>query len=326
MSQKLHIVLIGAAGREKSSDGQLPEVKNVTEAEIELKKFGDTELNIIVIDPALNNMTLEDELKLKLYSSAVRVPKLLVDAPYKFWELDPQGRPPPRGAQVSVYPAIQDYKDAIVYGDMSDDIRDTPHPVIFIDYTGKCKSSYEIMELLETPKFDNRWYIVEDDYKQRFNPVDCITKWKNGTLLAPYNIYLGGKIPDNHKEMKYIKEYVAILTAIIRNYLLSGFHKKLFIAIPEPWSMNLSTFALKGLLLYYGLYPDQNVLDKHEYPEREFAVHAQYRQSVTETLLQVCSNFVINNSVLTLEEFNNLGGLLSLRAWVVIHRRLSDKN
>lgn len=322
MSQNLYIVLVGAAGN-KTSKGQLPELNSIITATDFAKNELKAELEIIIVDPSLNNAIESDKIKIENYPENVRLPKISVEIPFKFWQLDNQGMPPDRNNEVLEYPPLQEYKDSIPYGDLVDDIRDTPNPVIFIDYTGKNKNSYDLMEMLETANFDQRWYIVQKDFNNLYDPLSTLKLLKEKQLPDPYNLYSGLKVESKYED-EAIKYNMSIFCLLLRNYLLAGFDKKEINFLPDPWSLNLNTFALKGLLRYYDLYPDRSIEDKRKYPEREFLVNSQYREAVTDVLLKVVSNFLINNSIITIEEFNLMGGVKSVKSWVVAYRKLTS--
>jgi hypothetical protein len=209
-----------------------------------------------------------------------------------------------------------------------------------MDYTGT-QTSYDLMEILETATTVNRWYISLKPESVKIKEDNCplivkidrlVSEWlhpetfdSDSKILYPvYNIYSGQRLNGdirggfNGREFKEIVNRLIIISRIIENYLRSGFDTKQVLQVPEPWTMNLYTHALAGLLRTYQLYPKANDKDINY----EMATNPQYRQIITKSLIHVLGAFAINNDLMSESDIIEYGGWYHVRLWPKIRIKL----
>ena len=293
----------------------------------------------------------------------------------------------PPEVEIPPYP-LRKYNRSVTEGDRVREIRRTSMPVIFLDYTGT-KTSYDLMEILETATTEKRWYLnlrpgpdvarvpkaspprtggtaltVETRSDQRSPSwavvkIDrLVTEWMRDCLDAPidlnpappmggargghpalrsresprdappvdsgprllyptYDIYSGERLKGDFRggfggaEFKEILGRLILMCRIVENYIRSGFDENQSLQVPEPWTLNLHTYTLAGLIRAYQLYPKANDKDINY----EIAGNPQYRQVITQSLVHVLGAFTINNGIMPLPDVVQNGGWYSIRLW-----------
>jgi hypothetical protein len=316
-SKQMDTLYIMIIGTELRNGYHLPELQDIQQAKTRLASV-DIDLRIILIQTSMNDepMPLDEE----------KVDRFAVNG-YPEWVVTP--KLPLRKC---------DYR--IKEGNTDRDIRRTSFPVIFMDYTGT-QTSYDLMEILETATIANRWYLsleseslkIAEDNRPKIVKIDrLVSEWLHpetfdldSKMLYPvYNIYSGERLKGDFRggfEGREFKEIVArliIISRVIENYLRSGFDKKQVLQVPEPWTMNLHTHALAGLLRTYQLYPKANDKDINY----EMATNPQYRQIITKSLIHVLGAFAINNDLISESDIAEYGGWYNVRIWPKIRIQL----
>jgi hypothetical protein len=137
-------------------------------------------------------------------------------------------------------------------------------------------------------------------------------------LLYPtYDIYSGERLKGDFRggfggtEFQEILSRLIVMCRVVDNYIRSGFADNQSLQVPEPWTLNLHTYALAGLIRAYQLYPKANDKDINY----EIATNSQYRQVITQSLVHVLGTFTINNGLMSLLDVQQNGGWYSLRLW-----------
>jgi len=326
----LYIMIIGRPGSTAHDWSHLPEVEDLHRAKTRLANV-ETNLKVIVIGTALSDQIPPDSM-IKDYPPEVEIPP---------------------------YP-LRKYNRTVTEGDKVREIRRTSMPVIFLDYTGT-KTSYDLMEILETATTEKRWYVnLKSDLAAtplempRGSPsrvgslrnsqglgvvkIDrLVTEWmqrlpgphepfraqpesfdSSSRLLYPtYDIYSGERLKGDFRggfggtEFQEILSRLIVMCRVVENYIRSGFAENQSLQVPEPWTLNLHTYALAGLIRAYQLYPKANDKDINY----EIATNSQYRQVITQSLVHVLGAFTINNGLMSLLDVQHNGGWYSLRLW-----------
>lgn len=285
----LYIMIIGP-GSHNHSWSHLPQANDVQYTKTLLGSAG-VNLRVIVIQTALSNPIPES--MTKDYPSEIEIPE---------------------------YP-LRKYNRTVITGNTVREIRRASLPVMFLDYTGT-KTSYDLMEILETATTANRWYL-------NLNPGSAIelnrlvAEWMHpqnfdtdSRLLYPtYDIYSGERLNGNFRggfggaEFKEILSRLILMCRVVENYLRSGFHENQILSVPEPWTLNLHTYALAGLIRAYKLYPKATDKDINY----EIATNPQYRYVMTQALVHVLGAFTINNGLMSRSDVAENGGWYSWR-------------
>ena len=314
----LYIMIIGSP---RGGWSHWPEVEDLQRAKTRL---GAAEINlkVIIIGTALTDQIPPESL-IKDYPPEVEIPP---------------------------YP-LRKYNRTVTEGDKVREIRRTSMPVIFLDYTGTTTSYdlMEILETATTekrwylnlrpgssvatvqipsPSPSRTASTVESRENQRLGVVKIdrlVTEWMHpesfdsgSRLLYPtYDIYLGERLKGDFRggfggaEFKEILGRLILMCRVAENYIRSGFDENQNLQVPEPWTLNLHTYALAGLLRAYQLYPKANDKDINY----EIAGNPQYRQVITQSLVHVLGAFTINNGLMSLPDVVQNGGWYSIRLW-----------
>ena len=312
----LYIMIIGRPGTTAHDWSHLPEVEDLHRAKTRLANV-EINLKVIVIGTALSNQIPPDSV-IKDYPPEVEIPP---------------------------YP-LRKYNRTVTEGDKVREIRRTSMPVIFLDYTGTT-TSYDLMEILETATTEKRWYVnLKPDLavipRPRGSPsrvgsvpnsqglgvvkIDrLVTEWmqpesfdSSSRLLYPtYDIYSGERLKGDFRggfggtEFQEILSRLIVMCRVVENYIRSGFAENQSLQVPEPWTLNLHTYALAGLIRAYQLYPRANDKDINY----EIATNSQYRQVITQSLVHVLGAFTINNGLMSLLDVQQNDGWYGLRLW-----------
>ena len=317
----LYIMIIGRGSNVPDSPrggwSHWPEVEDLQRAKTRLGAV-ETNLKVIIIGTALTDQ-IPPESMIKDYPPEVEIPPF----------------------------PLRKYNRTVTEGDKVREIRRTSMPVIFLDYTGTT-TSYELMEILETATTEKRWYLnlrpgsgaatvqprsstastVESPEDQRLGAVKIdrlVTEWMHperfdpgSRLLYPtYDIYSGERLKGDFRggfggpEFKEILSRLILMCRVVENYIRCGFDENQSLQVPEPWTLNLHTSALAGLIRAYQLYPKANDKDINY----EIAGNPQYRQVITQSLVHVLGAFTINNGLMSLLDVQHNGGWYSIRLW-----------
>ncbi len=316
----LYIMIICSGSSIRDSPGggwsHWPEVEDLQQAKTRL---GAAEINlkVIIIGTALTDQNPPESL-IKDYPPEVEIPP---------------------------YP-LRKYNRTVTEGDKVREIRRTSMPVIFLDYTGTT-TSYDLMEILETATTEKRWYLnlrpastvgSREDQNLTVKIDRLVTEWMRDFLGVPidlnrsrespvdsgsrllyptYDIYSGERLKGDFRggfggaEFKEILGRLILMCRIVENYIRSGFDENQNLQVPEPWTLNLHTYALAGLIRAYQLYPKANDKDINY----EIAGNPQYRQVITQSLVHVLGAFTINNGLMSVPDVVQNGGWYSIRLW-----------
>jgi hypothetical protein len=166
------------------------------------------------------------------------------------------------------------------------------------DENNDIKDEYDLMHFTEdyfSHKGEKKAYIVNDG-KEEEDLVSLMDDFLKDKIPLPYNPWRGEKMMKRKDNiLSLYKEGIIILI----HYLSAGFH--LYdkndkdtdyprIWIPS-WCFNVEIPYLKGIIYYYHLISDNEV---HR-PDMEICQNAEYRQTLTQCLVHILSNFLVNN-------------------------------
>lgn len=200
---------------------------------------------------------------------------------------------------------------------ISREILNSSQSIIFIDKTGM-KSSYEVMNMIESYEINKRYFILSTDQR---NLPEIIEDYFDKELNTPFDFYYGVQLPYNisSDEKEEIKTQIKVGCKIAKQYLKAGFHNKNIQNALEGYTMNVETPILKGLIYTYGLFP------MYEIPAfLEILNSSIYRYQLTDLLLKLLSNFSVNNNLIKLDEVLNMGGWYVPEVYDVILQKIEQ--
>lgn len=200
----------------------------------------------------------------------------------------------------------------------SDDIRTFDSKVVYIDCSRNMGGSLSTpnyisdtmftMSLVEDFKVVNRAY-----YRIEANQINSILDLANKDQDL-YNVFSGDPLRGFNPQASLID--IKVMIEALYYYLKNGFHEEdkeiplymcdvdIYNQPGNPnWCMNMNTPVLKGIVTYYGILPDvpeddrRALISTGKTPTTTMATNSQYRRIVTDTLLKVLSNFVVNNKM-----------------------------
>lgn len=173
-------------------------------------------------------------------------------------------------------------------------LREANVDIIYVDY-GDSRSTFDVMDRVGDYRTEQQWYIYSSD---RLDIGELIKDWSARTGRfeeRPYGYYTGAEISRKHPEYKLVMHNYSVLAKILGEYLMAGFHQRKIIVPPSPWTLNLYTPQLLGLIMYLKLVPTTTDREWN----LEFSENTQYRQIVTECLCDLLATFVVNNKLVT---------------------------
>lgn len=191
--------------------------------------------------------------------------------------------------------------------------------LIVISYIG-LKSYYDLMYITEIypSEEENNFFLMRNE---KINIEDVMNDYfqaEKTMLVKPYDIYQGDKyVGDNMGE---IKEIYLVMCNFILNYFSAKIDKK-DTRYPEAdipsWCYNTEIPVLKGLIIYYGLFSENEI---HK-AASEICESAFYRNQIMTYMCQILANFVINNSIIEKEDVKKW---MSVKTFRMIKRELEN--